>query len=120
MYKYLILIIKIFLCFRFQVFFPDGVFYTYYPNPSDWFHIVLNFIGPNNDEEGIWVYYNGAEVVNDTFTYTNDWPDGDGRIVVGRQYTDDDKDYSSVQVDELTFFNKALRLDDIKLLYNTV
>ena len=32
-----------------------------HPKPTGWFHIVLNYIGPNN--EGIRIYYNGTEVV---------------------------------------------------------
>ena len=41
----------------------------------------------------------------------------DGRIVVGRWYTDFDCDYSGVQVDELLFFNGALSNGDINALY---
>ena len=40
----------------------------------------------------------------------------DGRIVVGRWYTDFDRDYG-VQVDELLFFNRVLNSDNINALY---
>ena len=45
---------------------------------------------------------------------------GDGRIVVGRYFTDMDQWYSSVEVDELVFFNRALTVDDIETLYQSV
>ena len=32
-------------------------------------------------------------------------PTGDGRIVIGRYNTDQDKEYSSVHIDELIYFN---------------
>ena len=44
---------------------------------------------------------------------------GDGRIVVGRYYSDRDERYVSVQVDELIFFNAALTNDDVQLIYNS-
>ena len=85
---------------------------------TGWTHIVLNYIGPN-DEQGIRGYYNGMEVVNG-FTKDATRSPGDGRIVVGKIKTDENRDYPSMQIDELIFFNKALSTTDIKLLYNTV
>ena len=58
-------------------------------------------------------------MASDTTKAPSARPPGDGRIVVGRRYTDRDQQYSSVQVDELIFFNKALTTTDIALLYNT-
>ena len=43
-----------------------------------------------------------------------------GRIVVGRYLTASDGLYSSVQVDELSFFNHELSLSEIESLYNSV
>ena len=82
--------------------------------PTGWTHIVLNYIGPS-DGQGIRVY--GMEVLNG-ITQDAAHPAGDGRVVVGRRYTDQDTDYASMQIDELIFFNKALSTRDIKLLYN--
>ena len=45
---------------------------------------------------------------------------GDGRIVVGREVTNLDGGYASMEIDELIFFNNALSTTDIKLLYNAV
>ena len=59
-------------------------------------------------------------MANDTTKYARSYPAGDGRIVVGRAYTDRDLLHASVQVDELTFFNKALSSTEIAAMYNTV
>ena len=100
----------------------DGTFTAHFYMPTGWTHIVLNYIGPN-DGEGIRVYDDGQEVevvggrVKDSRIPP---PAGDGRIVVGRGYTDKDADYASMVIDELIFFNKALSTTDIKLLYYEV
>ena len=43
---------------------------------------------------------------------------GGGRIVAGREYTDSDERYASVQVDELIYFNASLTSDDVQSVYN--
>ena len=80
---------------------------------------MMNYIGPN-DGQGIGIYYNGQEVTSSTTKEEGVYPAGDGRTVVGRRYTDQDRGYTSMQIDELIFFNKALRATDIKLLYNAI
>ena len=93
------------LCFRFDLFLLDGWFhYESHRRPFQWTHIVLNYIGPNNSE-GIRIFYDGVEVASDTTNITTTHSAGDGRIVVGRGYTDNDERYSSVQIDELIFFS---------------
>ena len=84
--------------------------------PTVWTHIVLNYIGPN-DGQGIRVYYDGVQVDSATTTEATPHSTADGRIVVGRWYTDFEGDYSGVQVDELLFFNGTLSSDDINALY---
>ena len=44
---------------------------------------------------------------------------GGGRIVVGRWYPDQDQNYTSVQVDELIYFNASLTSDDVQSIYNS-
>ena len=95
----------------------NGKFSAHFSIPTGWTHIVLNYIGPNNGE-GIRGYYNGQEVMSDTDKDGGSYPDGDGRIVVGKTYTDLDQLYPSMLINELIFFNKALSPNDIKLLYN--
>ena len=46
-------------------------------------------------------------------------PAADGRIVVARWYIDNDSLYSSVQVDELIYFNVALTSDEVQSIYNS-
>ena len=44
---------------------------------------------------------------------------GDGKIVVGRQYTNRDEQHGSVEVDELIYFNAALTSDNAQSIYNS-
>ena len=46
------------------------------------------------------------------------YPAGNGTVVVGRFYTSDDSLYTSAQVDELVYFNKALTTEEIKAVFN--
>ena len=109
----------LFLCFRFTVYLLDVYFHQASTKPSGWTHIVLNYIGPNNGQ-GIKMFIDGAEVASDT---TKDimfnYPAGDGRIVVGRRFTNRDRDYASIQVDELVFFNCQLHSAHIQIIYNS-
>ena len=79
---------------------------------------MLNYIG-SNDGEGIRIYFNEQEVGSDTTNITTTHSAGDGRIVVGRYYTNQDQNYASVQVDELIYFNAALTTDDVRSIYNS-
>ena len=64
------------------------------------------------------MFINGAEVARDTEKNPRSYSGGDGRIVVGRRYTDQDKNYASVEVDELVYFNAALTNDHVQSIYN--
>ena len=79
---------------------------------------MLNYIGPN-DGEGFRIYYNGTEVAKKQGKRVRSHAAGDGRIVVGRQYTNSDRNYASVEVDELIYFNAALTSDDVQSIYNS-
>ena len=105
--------------FRVGIYLSVTQFTVFRTRPTGWTHVVLNYIGPN---AGIKVFFNGAEVGSDTHIYTSSSPNqaGEGRIVVGRFYPDKDTRYTSMQIDELIFFNKALSTTDIKLLYYAV
>ena len=92
----------------------DGIyFWVFLSRPTGWTHVVMNYIGPNNGE-GIKVYYNGEEVASDTTPLSYPCGSGDGRIVLGRAYTAIDKDYSSIEIDELTYFNRILSTAEMK------
>ena len=104
---------------RLRVLIPDGRFKVNLPIQTGWTHIVLNYIGPN-DGEGIRSYVNGQEVASETTKSRRSSLPGDGRIVVGRRSTDQDMYYTSVQIDELVFFNKTLSTTEITAMYNAV
>ena len=77
-----------------------------------------NYIGPNNGE-GIRWYQNGQEVTNDTTKAGGPYLPGDSRVVLGRFTTDRDEKYSSVEVDDLIYFNAALTSSDVQSIYNS-
>ena len=104
--------------FRFLLYLPDRQFYKYSSRPTRWTHVVLNYIGPNNGQ-GIRIYYDGTEVASDSTTSGDSKLAGDGRIVVGRAYTNLDEDYASVQVDELIFFDAALTSAEVQSIFNS-
>ena len=76
---------------------------------------MLNYIGPNDGQE-MKIYYDGTQIESDTTKFPGTLSAGDGRIVVGRRYTNTDYHYASVRVDELIFFNQALTQQEITAL----
>ena len=111
-------ILSYFLCYRFRIFLLDGYFREFHTRPAGWTHIVLNYIGPN-DGEGIRVYYDRQEVVSDTTKSRGLFDPADGSILVAKR-ADGDYGYTSLQMDELIFFNKTLSTTDITAMYNAV
>ena len=93
---------------------PSLVFQVSAGKFNEWVHGVLNFLGPN-DGEGIRIYENGKHVGNDTIISQSSRNESNGRIVIGRSYTELIFD-ASVQVDEMVFFNKSLTEAEITLL----
>ena len=97
----------------------DGFFRITVDKPFPvWTHVVLNLIGPN-DGQGIQVYLDGVHTGTDTVKspvtgYTLKL--GDGKVVMGRRYTGDDRDYASVEIDELVFFNSNIDTAEIQML----
>ena len=65
------------------------------------------------------MFFNGTEVDSDTTKEERSYPTGDGRIVVGRIFTDQDAYYGSVQVDELIYFDAVLKDSDIQSIYDS-
>ena len=86
--------------------------------PRGWVHVVFNFVGPYQGQ-GFRIYHDGVEVGRDThYTELHGllFNHGDGRIVVGRYRTRQNNLYSSLKVDEMLLFNKALSKAEIKRL----
>ena len=105
--------------FRHDFFLYDGFFDHWNNVPSGWTHIVVNYIGPGGGTtEGIYVYYNGNKLAEDTTISSATLQAGNGRVVVGRHLPEEDKDYAGVEVDELLLFNNNLDDDDIDNIYN--
>ena len=73
--------------FRISIDTPDGWFFVHHSRPAGWFHVVVNYIGPNNGD-GVRIFYDGVEVASETTRDPSSLPGGDGRIVVGRVYSD--------------------------------
>ena len=101
----------------------DGQFSTSdVVSSNNWFHLVINFTGPNAGE-GFQIYHDGVNVRNDTtkVSLANSLrylPPNNGRIVIGRFRVDADSGYASVQVDELLFYNRTLTKPESTMLSN--
>ena len=80
--------------------------------PKGWFHLVMNGV-----DEGLHVYINGELERNGTTVDSVKVKAGDGKTVIGRTYTNKDKYYVSVMVDEMTFWNRNLTTQEIKAIY---
>ena len=109
--------VVLFLNTRYEVDTPDGSLETYAEAPTGWTHTVLNYIRPNN---GIRIYHDGDEKGSDDTKSGGTNPPGDGRVVVGRFYTDLDTSYGGVDVDELLFFNEMLSVQKIMNIRNII
>ena len=117
------MIYDLIIYFRFKLYVLDGRYEaTYNPVTAGWFHIVLNYLGPNEDE-GIRGYFNGVEGLSASAfggSGRERDPTGDGRIVIGRQWTDRNRNYGGIQVDEMMFFNQTLDIVEIQAILNAV
>ena len=106
--------------FRYIVFILGARFLVLYPKPTDWFHVVINYFGPD-DGEGIKVYHNREEVGSDTtrFPLPETNTPGEGRMALGRDPIGDEEFYGfygSVEVEDLRFFNQNLTAEAIETL----
>ena len=103
---------------RFVLALENGDFYCDTPKPSGWFHLVLNFIGPNPGE-GIAIYHDGVLIDSSDFKHEYASDPSDGLLVIGKGKTGGGiDDYSSVVADELRLYNRKLTPAEIATLYN--
>ena len=105
--------------FRYSLNFQSGYYDIVLarPNGSVWFHIAFNFIGLN-DDQGIIIYHNGVMAGNlSTQTETRQLI-GLGPMALGVIEFNDcvGSIFSSMQVDELLFFDHYLTADEISIL----
>ena len=87
------------------------------PLSAEWFHLVLNYLGPDPDH-GVDIYQYGEDLMIDDNIVPNTSPSGTGVVVIGKSSPKADRGYSSIMVDEVMFFNRKLTMDEIGILYN--
>lgn len=64
------------------------------------------------------MYIDGAEAATAPgFANLVSFSPGDGKVVIGRQFTDSDNFYSEAKIDELMMFNQLLSDQQIQELY---
>ena len=104
-YEYLIRIVL--NHFRYSVEVP-GVDHSaqYNCNLNEWFHSVINFIGPNIGQ-GYILYVNGMMHRRSGYSQFTPGVINNGRIAVGRQFIENNHYLACTEfaVDELLFFN---------------
>ena len=104
--------------FRYKVSLRDGFFQLNEERPeTEWHHMVLNYIGPE-EGQGITLYNNGIRTKTGTTKKDDPAGKGNGKVVIGKFYTDRNERYSNVEMDELYFFNQALDSDLVSALMN--
>ena len=108
------LLVNLFYC-RYVALVPNRTFVVIGLRPDGWFQVVFNFIGPNEDQ-GFNVYNDGVQVDGRRINGSAEYPPGDGRIVLGRFYTNSNSSYASAYFDELYFFNQCLTDEQIRRL----
>ena len=108
------------MCFlsRYEIGGTSGYFLQEVPVVSgDWHQVVLVFHGLNNGE-GITVYNNGTQMAMQSMKTEEALQMGDGRVIIGRLYTELNGAYCSVEVDDLMLWNEALTQQDVAKLIN--
>ena len=98
--------------FRYYIDIREVRFVAEHDQYSGWNHITVDFLGPE-DGQGIRIYRNGLQDASDDSTYSITVDTGDDITVVGRYYTNQDNYYTSLEIDELAFFNAKLSEDQI-------
>ena len=79
-----------------------------------WIHLVLNY-APRMFE----VYVNAQQTLADITKFGQKTTFGDGRIVLGRAYSEVNNYYTSMVVDEVEFFNEWINPRENRDLYQS-
>ena len=100
--------------FRYSLQQGGGGFVADVEKPPGWSHVLLNYNGPGNGQ-GIQVYNNGvtSEGHGNQFVDSSFAPSGSGQTVIGRYFSDREERYTSLEIDELAYFNMNLNTDQI-------
>ena len=87
---------------------------------AGWIHLALVYhviIDDNGNRLGLFAtYVNGLVAQNDDTLNRSDSEHADGRIVLGRAFSEVDDFYTGMTVDDVAFFNNALGPADIPQL----
>ena len=84
---------------------------------NQWIHLVMNYIGPM-ENEGFEVFQDGSLVQVQLGRGDYDGIPGNGSLVIGKRYVDEDNKYVSMDLDELVFFNRKLMAPEVMKIYN--
>ena len=83
-----------------------------------WIHLVLNYRKSSRSPLArLSAYINTQEVLKDSTKVPKDTASGDGRIVLGRAFSEIDDFYTSMAVDEVVFYNEWLDPSEIDELF---
>ena len=89
-------------------------------SPNSWIHVTMIYRGPNSGE-GITVYHDAVEVGSDTVPYTLYTVTSSGMFKIGRKFDPPgDKQYGTMYMDELLFWNRILHQTEIEMVKNMV
>ena len=99
---------------RYAIRVSDGYFhYNNGPLPTNWYHLAMIFHG-SNEGQGFSVYHDGSSIKHDSNKSDKNYTESSGTVIIGKRFTDRDGDYGSVMVDELTFWDRQLLLEEIQ------
>ena len=70
------------------------------------------------NESRMEVYYNGERRYSATRGHPFPFVPGNGIVQIGRRFTDTDSSYTSMEADDLLFFNTSLTQSDITSIYD--
>ena len=82
------------------------------PVNYDWYHLAFVY-----GDDSLLIYYNGNRVQVEETVQTGSYGNGDGKMVIGRQFTNRDEKYVSMHLDEVMMWNQSLDADEINNLY---
>ena len=84
---------------------------------NQWYHFACSITNITGNEERFKLFYDGTHYATNNVITPRELSSGSGRVLIGRAHTNVDGFYSSVQLDELLFFNRALKEQEIQALY---
>ena len=77
----------------------------------------MNYIGPMNGQ-GLEIFQDGTVVAVQPNKGTRQSTPGNGSLVLGKHFVNEDGMYVSMDLDELLFFNRKLTTQEVKKIYD--